>query len=155
MTLATVDLRSLSRTQQRRIADAPEQVAEEIVAEVVPNAKHRPDEAEWYDVVKTTTGTKYEAKSTWTEIGQKYPAGGRFRLRRDQLRSLQASINGGGDGSAWVAFVLFDEEEGAAKVRRAKPSTVAGWIEDRGGWNESGHDDFQKQHKLPYSVVFV
>jgi len=153
VTLATFRLRELSSRQQEMLqtGDSSE-VAEEIVAEALgPNAKHRPDRADWYDVELETTGAKTETKSCWREIGEEYPAAGRFRLRRDQLRSLLSS---NATGTAWVAFVLFDEERGEARVRRAGPSTVWSWVIERGGWNEAGHEDFDWQHKLPWDVVF-
>ncbi len=69
----------------------------------------------------------------------------------EQLVSLLASD---ASGTAWVAFVLFDEDSGEVLIRRARPKTVSGWVAERGGWNESGHDEFDEQHKLPIDVVF-
>lgn len=152
--LARRSLRDLSDRHQRMLHEGEsEVVAEEIVAEELGReAKHRPDEEEWYDVRYSSTGTKVEVKSTWTEVGDEYPAGGRFRLWRAQMRSLLASDAA---GTAWVAFVLFDEASGEVRVRRARPSTVWSWVtDDRGGWNRSGHEEWDRQHKLPYEVVF-
>jgi len=151
--LARLDIRDLSDAQQDmlRTGDSGD-VAEELVAEELgPNAKHRPNREDWFDVVRETTGAKTEVKSTWSRIGEEYPADGRFRLWRAQLRSLLASD---ASGTAWVAFVLFDEDSGEVLVRRARPSTVSEWVAERGGWNESGHDEYDEQHKLPHSVVF-
>lgn len=153
VTLARRGLRALPRRQQDMLRSGEsEVVAEEIVAEALgPNGRHRPDRAEWYDVVLDSTGAKTEVKSTWTEVGDKYPAGGRFRLRRDQTRSLHAA---NASGVSWYVFVLFDEDSGDLRVRRVRPSTVSRWVRDRGGWNHAGHEEFDYQHKLPYSVVF-
>lgn len=153
MTFARLQLRGLPDRQQDMLRRGEsDDVAEEIVADALgPNGKHRPDRAEWYDVVLDSTGAKTEVKSTWTEIGDEFPAGGRFRLRRDQLRSLHAA---NATGVAWVAFVLFDEGSGEVRVRRVRPSTVSRWVRERGGWNRAGHEEFSHQHKLPYSVVF-
>lgn len=153
MTLAVRSLSGLPRKQQRRLQGGDSAVvAEELVAEELgANAKHRPDRAEWYDVVLETTGAKTEVKSCWRRVGDAHPADGRFRLRRDQLRSLLSS---NASGTAWVAFVLFDENTGEARVRRVTPSTAWGWVNERGGWNEAGHDEFDYQHKLPWDEVF-
>lgn len=144
-----VDLRDLSRRQQREYDEDRQGVAEELVAEAYGLA-HRPDRADWFDAVLEASGTKYEVKSTGMRIGDEYPAPGRFRLRRDQTRSLVASD---AQGTAWYAFVLFDEDAGEAYIQRRRPATVAGIVEDRGGWNEAGHDEFDRQHKLPYDEV--
>lgn len=151
--LARRRLRNLPRRQRDLLHEGESDVvAEEIVAEELgPNGRHRPDRAEWYDVVLDSTGAKTEVKSTWTEVGEKYPAGGRFRLRRDQTRSLHAA---NASGVSWYALVLFDEDAGEVVVRRVRPSTVSTWVRDRGGWNRAGHEEFSHQHKLPYSVVF-
>lgn len=153
MTLATRSLSGLPREQQRRLqGDESDVVAEEVVAEELgSSAKHRPDRAEWYDVVLETSGAKTEVKSTWVRIGEAYPADGRFRLRRDQLRSLHAA---NASGVAWIAFVLFDENRDELRIRRVRPSTVSAWVRERGGWNRAGHAEFDRQHKLPASVVF-
>lgn len=143
-------IRSLSRIQRRRLQEETAVVAEELVAEEYGLA-HRPDEAEWYDCVLSSTGAKTEVKSCVSEVGEKYPAPGRFRLRADQTRSLLSSD---ASGVAWYAFVLVDLDAGVLRFRRAKPSTVSRWVRERGGWNEAGHEEFDRQHKHPYSVVF-
>ena len=142
--------RSLSKGQQRTLQTESATVAEELVAEIY-GTKHRPDQAEWYDCVRETTGAKTEVKSCFATVGVEYPAAGRFRLRRDQLRSLLASD---ASGVAWVAFVLFDADAGEILIRRAKPATVMEWVRERGGWNEAGHTEFEKQQKVPISEVF-
>mgnify|MGYP006284538385 CR=1 FL=1 len=143
-------IRSLSKQQQRDLQTDSGTVAEELVAEVY-GLLHRPDRAVWYDCVLKSTGAKTEVKSCWAVVGQQYPARGRFRIRRDQLRSLLASD---ASGVAWVAFVLFDADAGEVLIRRAKPSTVARLVRERGGWNEAGHAEFDYQHKLPYDAIF-
>lgn len=156
MTLAEYRLGELPRTvQDRLMAGQSAAVAEELTADAMgPNAKHTPNEAEWFDVTLTTTGTKVEVKSCWARIGDAYPANGRFILRRDQTRSLTASASAGSSGTAWYAFVLFSEEAGSARIRRARPATVRGWVEERGGWNTANHPEYDEQHKLPYEIVF-
>lgn len=127
-------------------------LAEELVAEVLgPAWKHVPDAAEWYDVIHEDRGTKVEVKSCLKTVGDDYPAKGRFRIRRDQTRSLTQSDR---LGTAWYAFVLFDLDGGVISIRRAKPTTVKAWVLKRGGWNTANHSAFDYQHKLPYSVAF-
>lgn len=143
-------MRDLSRGQKERLQRGETDIlAEELVAEAY-GLDHRPDEADWYDCVHPNTGAKTEVKSTATQIGEKYPARGRFRLRRDQTRSLLAAD---ARGVAWYAFVLYDFEKGEIRIRRAKPSTVSKWVREAGGWNEAGHEEFEKQRKL--SVLSV
>lgn len=143
-------IRDLPRQQRRQLQTDTDEVAEELVAEEY-DVDHRPDRAEWFDCVNPRTGTKYEVKSCLTEIGEQYPASGRFRLRRDQTRSLLSSDAA---GVAWYVFVLIDVDDGRIRFRRAKPSTVSRWVRERGGWNRAGHDDFDQQHKLPWDDVF-
>jgi len=160
VTLATLTPRDLTGAQTQLISKDPRPgtgedrgtLIEELFADVLgPNWKHRPDRAEWYDVVNEQTGTKLEAKSCLLAVGEKYPAKGRFRLRRDQTRSLTASD---ANGTAWYGFGLVDLDGGRIYLRRAKPSTVTQWVTDRGGWNTANHGQFDYQHKLPYDVPF-
>lgn len=146
-----IGMRELSSDQKDmlRAGDTAE-LAEELAAEEY-DLLHRPDEAEWYDCRHPRSNAKTETKSTIAEIGDKYPAAGRFRLRLDQLRSLLSSD---ASGVAWIVFVVFDYDAGVIRLRRAKPSTVSGWVRERGGWNEAGHQEFEKQHKLPITEVF-
>ncbi|MFC7099039.1 hypothetical protein [Halobaculum marinum] len=46
--------------------------------------------------------------SVHKQVGDEYPAEGRFRLWRRQLRLLVAPRFAGDLGTTWVAFVLFD-----------------------------------------------
>ena len=144
----TVPLRNLSRRERRQLEEDSATLAEEIAAAVY-GFTHQPDDAEWYDGVLESTGTKYEVKSTHSEIGSSYSANGRFRPRRDQLRSVRASD---ASGVAWVVFVLYDHNGGVVRLRRMKPSTVQRTLVD--SWNDAGHADFQKQHKVPFGQVF-
>lgn len=140
----------LSRGQQQRLRSGEtSDLAEELVAEVFGLA-HRPDRAEWYDAVLESTGTKYEVKSCLRDVGEEYPAAGRFRVRRDQTRSLTASSS---SGAAWYAFVLVDYDAGAIHIQRRKPTTVSRIVRERGGWNQAGHAEFDEQHKLPIPTV--
>lgn len=146
-------LDSLSRAQRRKVGrgDA-DVVAEELAAEVL-NLQHAPDEHFWYDVRAPSTSsrpTKGEVKSAHRDVGEHYPAAGRFRVRRDQHRSLVASD---AQGTAWYVFVLIDEDTGEVVFQRRRPSTVTQIIDERGGWNRAGHDEFDHQHKLPIETV--
>jgi len=151
--IAEYRLRDLPDDQQRKLQSGESgTVAEELAARALgSSAVHRPDRAEWYDVVRETTGAKFESKSTWDQIGEEFPADGRFRIRGDQHRSLTAAT---ASGVAWYVFVLFDKSRGVALIRKARPSTVGRWVRERGGWNAAGHEEFDEQHKLPASVVF-
>lgn len=142
-------IRDLSKGRKKRLQSGESStVAEEIVAGKY-GLNHRPNEAEWYDCINENTGTKTEVKSCFSKL--KGGAKGRFRLRRDQTRSLLASD---GQNVAWYGFVLFDVDSGEIEIRRAKPSTVSSWVTERGGWNTANHSEFDEQHKLPFSVVF-
>jgi len=147
----TVDPRNLTRNQRERLQRSKsfEDVAEEIVAEEygLEGLALDPD---WWDLRHPDRPTKHQVKSTSTTVGEKYPGDGRFRLWESQTESLARSD---GQAVAWYTFVLLDESAGLLRLRRAKPSTVAGWVESRGGWNQSGHP-MGRQHKLPWSVVF-
>lgn len=147
-----VDLRDLTERQRRMYGDGERAVvAEQLVAEVF-GARHAPDREDWFDVVDEDRATKFEVKSTSVRIGDDHPAPGRFRLWRAQIRSLIASDAG---ATAWVAFVLFDEDQGTATIQRRRPSTVWDVVAARGGWNDSGHAEWGKQHKLPYDDVLT
>lgn len=140
------------RTLDERADDRGE-FAELLVAEMY-DVKHEPDRTDWYDCRDVDTGTKYEVKSTELEIGDDYPAPGRYRLWQDQHVSLLRSDAGVGN-TAWYVFVLF-EDRGIRDVRRMRPSTVTQLVEDDGGeWNLSGHRgrNEENQHKIPYTEI--
>lgn len=147
----TVDPRDLSRGQQRDLQReaAFDELAEEIVAEEY-GLEHVGVDAEWFDARHPDRPTKYEVKSTSSTVGDQYPGDGRFRVWEGQTRSLVASD---ANGSAWYAFVLFDEDAGLLRIQRRRPSTVLGIVNERGGWNQSGHESMGRQHKLPWSEV--
>ena len=151
------DLEAISRSDFNRATQAADgddsELAERLV-EAIVDGRHDTDTADWYDVVVDRTGTKYEVKSTSTRIGEDYPADGRFRVWQGQIRSLINSRHAGDDGTAWVAFVLFDEDGNPVRVRRLHPETVLRIVHDRGGWNTSGHEEMGRQHKLPIEAVF-
>lgn len=147
--IETLSLRNLTDKEREMLANDPATLAEQIAAARYGFA-HRNEETDWYDGVKLSTGAKFEVKSTEIDIGEDYPAKGRFRLRRDQLRSLRASD---ASGVAWVVFVLFDDEKGVVRMRRMKPATVQRTLVDE--WNRAGHSDFDFQHKVPFSQVFA
>lgn len=140
-------IRRLPRNQQQRVqGDAFDSLAEELVAEEYGVSEF--NDAEWYDCLDRDSGVKYEVKSTSTEIRS---GPGRFRLWKQQHRSMTTSE--GQQSTAWYAFVLLDLEEGSIKIQRRKPSTVTRILNERGGWNQSGHESKGKQHKMPISAV--
>jgi len=144
--------RSLSRGQRDKLqrgGQAFDELAEELVAEQydLDGLGLDPD---WWDLRHPEQTTKYQVKSTSSTVGEKYPGDGRFRVWETQTRSLIASDAA---ATAWYAFVLFDEERGVFKIQRRRPSTVNDLVQERGGWNRSGHD-MGPQHKIPYEDVF-
>jgi hypothetical protein len=147
-----VPIRSLSRGQREKLQRSKEfaDTAEEIVAEEIglDGLGLDPD---WWDLHNEDTGTKHQVKSTSTTIGETYPGDGRFRVWKGQTRSLLSSD---ARGTAWITFVLLDEDTGSLKIRKMKPSTVWSLVKDRGGWNRSGHEDMGRQHKIPHGEVF-
>lgn len=133
-------------------SDSDDVLAERIAAAVY-GATHDADSAEWYDAVDESSGTKYEVKSAHKDIGDDYPAAGRFRLRKGQIRSLINSRHAGDSGSSWVVFVLFEHDQ-PVDINRMHASTVLDLVKERGGWNRAGHDEFDCQHKLDIGAVF-
>jgi len=95
----------------------------------------------WADLKNPRTGAYYEVKSA--------QAGRRFRLWRDQHRSLQGFDS---QSTAWYAFVVKTSRK--RDIKRMKPQTVGRLVRDRGGWNSSGHSRDALQHKLPVNEVF-
>lgn len=151
------DIGAVPRSELRRITDPNQDrdvFAERLVAAIV-DGTHDPDSAHWYDVRVDRTGTKIEVKSTATRIGDDYPADGRFRLWESQIRSLINSRHAGETGTTWVAFVLFDEDGQPRRARRMHAETVLRLVRDRAGWNDSGHEEYDHQHKLPIDSVFA
>ena len=100
------------------------------------------NENEWCDLVNPRTGTKHEVKVC--------QPGRRFRIWEDNHRSLTASD---GQGTAWYQFLVVTENGNVVDEVKRKPSTVTKIINERGGWNVSGHDRGSRQHKLPPSEV--
>ena len=140
----------LRRIDERSGSD--DEFAERLVALLV-DGEHRADVADWYDVVAAGGSTKIEVKSTHLRIGDAYPAAGRFRLWRRQLRSLVASRHAGESGTTWVVFVLFDGGH-PVDVRRMHARTARRLVETTVGWGPSGHQEWDEQAKLPIDAVF-
>jgi hypothetical protein len=143
------------RSELRRIDEAAESdddLAERLAAAVY-GWRHANDEADWYDARDEATGTKAEVKSTHLRVGDEYPADGRFRLWRSQLRSLVASRFAGETGTSWVVFVLFDGDQ-PVDIRRMHARTARDLVEDTVGWGPSGHTEFGEQAKVPVGEVF-
>ena len=136
----------MSRTYEnkRRGDRAETAVANTYDLDVVP-------EAEWYDCVNPRTGSKYEVKSVKHPKSTGNP--GRFRIVQSNHRSLSIS---GGHNAAWYVFVILSDGNPPipTKMRRVKPQTVTRIINDRGGWNKSGHRAYDKEHKIPVKEVF-
>lgn len=137
-------------------ADSSE-FAEQIVA-VEYELVHSGDRFEWFDAYnpRTSPETKYEVKSAHQYVkrnwfGQNERVAGRFRVWESQTRSL---VNSDAAGSAWYVFVVLDERESVVDMRRCQPSTVLRMVRDRGGWNDSGHQEMGRQHKLPIDEIF-
>jgi hypothetical protein len=122
--------------------------ATEVVAEEYDLELER-ETADWYDAINPRTGAKTEVKSTHRALED--GSVGRFRLWRDQHRSLRASD---ASGVAWYAFVLLDDSDSVVDVVRAKPSTVGRLVRESGDWNRAGHSERDgPQHKLPWTEV--
>lgn len=145
----SVRTRGLSRRQRRMLNNDSATLAEEIATDEY-GIKHRPKEEDWYDGRHPETGSKTEVKSCLSSVG-KNDRTGRFRLWDGQLQSLNAAD---ANGTAWVAFVLFHLADREVRIRRMKPSTVAGMVRERGGYNRAGHSGKGRQHKLPWPHIF-
>lgn len=124
--------------------------ANEIVAEEY-GLKEDNATQDWYDAIDEETGEKVEVKSCLRTVGKATKRNGRFRLWQEQLRSLH-SANARGDAS--VAFALIDMADRQIYLRRVDPTQVTEWVTDRGGWNKSGHHEFDRQKKLTWTTVF-
>jgi len=145
--------RSRFRTLLKRSDDDDARLAELLVAE---HYGIRHDPAEWYDCRNPRTGTKVEVKSVREVVDGRdedryVPTTGRVRLWEGQVRSLIASD---ARGTAWIDFVLLDEDRTPVDHRRMRPSTALRMVNERGGWNKSGHQSKGRQKKIPWTEVF-
>ena len=104
-------------------------------------------EADWYDAI-ADNGTKYEVKGA--ELSKQSGRQGRFRIWEDNHRSLTFS---NGKSNAWYVFVVIQNGR-VIDHRRTQPQTITRIINDRGGWNRSGHARGGRQHKLLISELF-
>jgi hypothetical protein len=100
---------------------------------------------EWCDLTDPRTGARYEVKSAERALASGRE--GRFRLWEDQHRSLTAANSAG--SAAWYVFVT---DDGATYTRR-RVTHVTQIVNDRGGWNESGHRRGSRQLKIPVTVL--
>lgn len=100
---------------------------------------------EWCDLTNPRSGARYEVKSAerTLESGRE----GRFRLWEDQHRSLLAANSGG--SAAWYVFVT----DGGSTYTRRGVTHVSQVVNDRGGWNKSGHRRGSRQLKVPVKVL--
>lgn len=149
-----LDPRDLSRHQRRQLQRSKRfgDLAQDLAAEVFDGFGVEAAERHWYDLRHHSTNSKGEVKSTSQEVGDKYPEPGRFRLWREQHVSLVASD---ANGTAWYIFVVFVESAGEIWIRRMRPSTVTRIVNERGGWNRSGHHRYSQQHKIPWHVIMT
>jgi len=98
---------------------------------------------EWCDLVNPRNGTKHEVKVSQPNR--------RFRVWEDNHRSLTASD---GQGTAWYHFLVVTSSGNVVDERKAKPSTITRIVNERGGWNTSGHERGSRQHKIPVGELF-
>jgi hypothetical protein len=114
------------------------------------------EQREWYDARNPRTSTKHEVKSVREVVDGRdedefVPVTGRVRLWEGQVRSLVASD---ANGTAWIDFLLFDEDRTPQQHRRMKPGTVLKMVNELGGWDDAGHEEKGKQKKIPWPEVF-
>ncbi len=100
-------------------------------------------ENDWCDLLNPRTGSKHEVKVSLPNR--------RFRIWEDNHRSLTASD---GQGTAWYHFVVVTSSGNVVDERKAKPSTITRIVNERGGWNRSGHARGSRQHKIPVGELF-
>jgi hypothetical protein len=124
---------------------------EQIVAEAFDLLDVSGDDAEDADLRNPRTEARYEVKSARARVGEEYPADGRFRLWRDQHRSLVGYASQP-DLAGWYVFVLSDEQGTPQKMKRMQPTTVTEFVD---GWNTANHEGRNaRQYKLPISDVY-
>lgn len=116
--------------------------AEELIATKYDLA---PAGVEWCDLTNPRTGARYEVKFATRERSN--GSEGRFRLWRDQHRSLRAADAAG--NTAWYAFVT----DGGSTYTRRRVTHVSQVVADLGGWNESGHRRGSRQKKIPIAEL--
>lgn len=97
----------------------------------------------WCDLRNPRTGSAHEVKVC--------EPGRRFRVWEDQQNSLASAH---GQNAAWVHFLIVTDNGNVVDYRRVEAPTVTKIVRERGGWNKSGHDRGQRQHKLPEGDVF-
>jgi len=140
--------RSRMNDLARRANGDDDVFAELLVAEHF-DVRHDRDSTDWFDARNPRNGTKFEVKSARFELAD--GATGRFRLWREQHRSLVAAASNEGM-TAWYAFVLFSRDGQPLKMRRVRVPTVTSLVD---GWNRAGHQTKEgRQHKLPWPEVF-
>lgn len=142
--------RTLSKRERRQLQRDDGALAERLVASEYQSLRDDGDNDADHDL--EGSNTRAEVKSTFTEIGNSFPASGRFRLWQQQHEPL---VEFDRDHVAWYVFVLytFRGDDVIALMKRRKPAKVGRQVGARGGWNRSGHPK-GRQHKLPHSAVF-
>lgn len=98
---------------------------------------------DWVDLLNPRTEARHGVKSARPDR--------RFRFWEDNHHSLSIS---GGQKTAWVDLVVLSSGSNPSVLghRRVKPSTVTDVVNDRGGWNKSGHRRGSRQKKIPVGV---
>lgn len=114
------------------------------------------EQREWYDAINPRTSAKHEVKSVREVVDGRdkdefVPTTGRVRLWEGQTRSL---VSSDANGTAWIDFVLFDEDRTPTDHRRMKPGTVLKLVNSLGGWDAAGHDEKGRQKKIPWPAIF-
>ena len=98
---------------------------------------------DWCDAINPRTGSRHEVKTCLP--------GKRFRLWEDNHRSLAAAH---GQNAAWYYFVVVTKSGNVVREKRMKAPTVTRLVNERGGWNKSGHRRGSRQLKIPESEIF-
>ncbi len=144
-----VDRRDLRRLAGKNQDDG--ELAEAIAREAYDLEPVPGDDELDGDLRNPRTEARYEVKSTHARVGDEYPADGRFRLWRDQHRSI-VGYDAQPDLAGWYVFVRFVDDT-PRELRRVEPSTVTRLV--GGEWGPSGHAGREaEQYKLPVGEVF-
>lgn len=97
---------------------------------------------------RASNGVVYSIKSaTYRRASGQY---GRLRFWKDNFGDLP-------EGRAGVIVVIMPSASSTSRrplvIERLSRAEVAEVIEQRGGWNRSGHDRGSRQHRLPWTEL--
>jgi hypothetical protein len=109
----------------------------------------------YYDAERDS-GAKIEVKSTFRMIGREYPEKGRFRIPEPQHKKL---LRRDRTGSTFYVFVLFNSNTQEklpqdAFLKRVSPSDLGNLIGSMGGFENSGHNSFDREKKIIWTAIF-